>query len=743
MVGFLPLGSSAAVASAVQGENALPGTHAWYPLYPPIGAAGVIEGYASEVSVDSGDLLQLHVSTNPAASYRVDVYRLGYYQGLGGRLLACLPSCFSSDQGQTQVFSGPDPVTGEVRESWPVTDSITVPSSWVSGYYVAKLVLTSGPYAGKTATVPFIVRAPSGSSPTPILVVSSVDTEQAYNGWGGKSLYSINSSGGIPATHVSFDRPYGGTGQVYFFELPFVSFLESQGLDVSYTADVDVDKDPAELLRHRLIIVNGHDEYWSKGMRDGYEAARDSGVNLAFWGGNIGDWQIRYQNNWRTIVGYKNSPDPYPDPTQLTTNFSKLVPSRPQCQLLGTQFGGGQGYIQGYTVTAAGAAYPWFAGTGLQAGSSFPGNNFEYDLAAPKGCLPYQGTTLFTDSTRSYLAPAFVYTAPSGATVFSVGSFALSMVGTTDPAVKLFALNAINSLSTGTTPPPTLPINTAQPTITGTAAQGSILTGAAGSWTGTPTPSLQHQWMRCNTSGGNCTAIPGAAALAYLVTPGDIGFTIRLNETATNTAGSAAVSSDQTAVVTAAGGLGPTTPLLDNFNRPNGIVGSTWSPLRPSGFATMAIFGNAAVDSSTTAFAANFWNTTSYGPDSEAYARINTWGLNDSIRIGARITNPGTTSASGYYVQISLNGTWTILRVDAGPSTTLATGPTQPLASGDQIAIRIIGNRITALHYTPSGGWTQILSYDTASDATRYTNAGRIAIQFKTSIVDDFGGGTI
>ena len=157
----------------------------------------------------------------------------------------------------------------------------------------------------------------------------------------------------------------------------------------------------------------------------------------------------------------------------------------------------------------------------------------------------------------------------------------------------------------------------------------------------------------------------------------------------------------------------------------------------------MNVSGNAAVDSSTTAFAWNYWNAASFGPDCEAYVTIASYGASDTIRIGARVVNAGTSSASGYFVQVSATGAWSIVRIDGGPSTTLASGPTQTLAAGDKIAIRIVGTVVTALHYTSGGGWTQVLGYDTSTDAIRYTGAGRIALEFKTSTLDDLGGGSL
>ena len=121
---------------------------------------------------------------------------------------------------------------------------------------------------------------------------------------------------------------------------------------------------------------------------------------------------------------------------------------------------------------------------------------------------------------------------------------------------------------------------------------------------------------------------------------------------------------------------------------------------------------------------------------------VATYGAADTIRIGARVTNGGTTSQSGYYAAISSAGAWTILRIDSGVSTVLASGVTQVLASGDKIAVRVVGPVVTALHFT-GGTWQQVLSYDTTPDATKYTAAGNLALEFKSSTLDDLGGGTL
>jgi hypothetical protein len=285
-------------------------------------------------------------------------------------------------------------------------------------------------------------------------------------------------------------------------------------------------------------------------------------------------------------------------------------------------------------------------------------------------------------------------------------------------------------------------VNTSAPTISGSAVQGQTLTASPGVWSGSPPPTFAFQWQRCDSGGANCVNVVGATGSTYLLGAGDVGSTIVVVVTATNSVSSASAPSAATAVVAASSGIGPTTPVLDNFNRANGGVGANWSLIRPSGFAGMNVLSNAAVDASATLFTWDFWNAATFGPDAEAYVTVAHYGASDTTRIGARVSNGGTTSQSGYYVAISSAGAWSILRIDSGISTTLASGATQALASGDKVAIRIVGTVVSALHFT-GGSWQQVLSYDTSADSTRYSNAGNLAVEFRTSTLDDFGGGTI
>src|SRR5581483_4104946 len=384
--------ATTAAANPIQRENALQGSPNWRL---PRAAPGEIDGYASEISVVAGESLDLHVST--AERYRIEVYRIGWYAGAGARQVACAPSCSTDEQGTQQPVPAFDPSTGYLNAGWPVTDRITVGADWTSGYFLAELALTTGPDAGKGSWVPFVVREPPTQA-SDILVQASVNTWQAYNDWGGRSLYF--NFNGIGDNHVSFDRPYDertmktadgpatdNANLPQISEFPLVRYLERGGYDVSYQTDVDTDAAPQSLLRHRLVIVNGHDEYWTKGMRDAFERARDLGTNLAFVGANIGFWQIRYDDNRRTLVEYRNAgPDPEPDPALKTVMFREI--GRPECRLLGVEGivePGNQSIgIRDLGANPAALSDPWFARTGITATSSWPQLvGYEWDRIEP------------------------------------------------------------------------------------------------------------------------------------------------------------------------------------------------------------------------------------------------------------------------------------------------------------------------------------------------------------------------
>jgi len=452
-----------AATNPIAAENELTGSASWGSVRPTT----AIAGYAGATSVAPGDTLELHVAATAPARYRIEIYRLGWYRGLGGRRIGCLPSCDGDKAAPLEPPRPvPDPVTGIARAGWPVTDSLVPSPLWVSGYYEARLVVTSGAASGGSYSIYFVVREPLLRA-SAILVQVPVNTWQAYNSWAGKSLYGFSSDGGVAANRVSFDRPYatdraGNQASPLEWEIQVARFLEREGYDVSYQTDVDTDRDPGSLLRHRLVITVGHGEYWTKGERDAFDAARNAGTNLAFMGSNTGYWQVRYEDDRHTIVGYKSAADPNPDPALKTMLFRALMPPRYECALLGVMHIGGLGQAD-YSVTAAGAADSWLQGTGLSAGTTLPNLvGREYDRVpgpyVPTDCQLPGLTVLFHHDAPPGQADAVRYTAASGARVFASGSLQFGWglddsgngdhgTAHADPRLQQFMRNALGDMT--------------------------------------------------------------------------------------------------------------------------------------------------------------------------------------------------------------------------------------------------------------------------------------------------------
>jgi hypothetical protein len=340
--------------------------------------------------------------------------------------------------GQTQPAAIIDAATGEATAPWPVTDVLLTSREWISGYYVGKLTAFVGGLSVGSADVPFVVRA-GDAAPSAALVQVPVNTWQAYNPWGGKSTYDLQGTGLIPAVKVSFARPFAidqpiytiGRNNFFNWEVPLVRFLEREGVDVSYATDVDTDADPASFLRHRLVITAGHDEYWTSAIRTAFEIARSAGTNLAFMGANTGYWQVRYEDDRRTMVAYKFAHDPVSAWASQTVRFRELTPPRSECSLLGVQHDYGRPQTAdpqpAYVVPELASADPWFVDTGLAPGAKLPSLvGYEWDTFEPS-CAPAPVTQLLTYPGPPVAGAAVRYVDSfSGARVFSSGSLQFS-----------------------------------------------------------------------------------------------------------------------------------------------------------------------------------------------------------------------------------------------------------------------------------------------------------------------------
>jgi muconolactone delta-isomerase len=263
LVVFFAAGSANASAAdnPIVTENQQPGTSAWELGTEAPDSGGQIKGYASATSVNRGDSVDFFVSVNPAQTYTIDVYRMGYYQGLGGRLVQHIGPL----NGIQQPTCPTDSTTGLIACNWSRSYTLQTQSTWTTGVYQA--VLTNA--AHYQNTIIFVVR--DDGRVGQLLYQLPVNTYQAYNdypndGRTGKSLYTYNSygartvTGDARAAKVSFDRPYDGPGNGQFlaWDVNLVRWLEKSGYDVSYTTDVDTHATGSRLLAYRGFLAAPH-----------------------------------------------------------------------------------------------------------------------------------------------------------------------------------------------------------------------------------------------------------------------------------------------------------------------------------------------------------------------------------------------------------------------------------------------------------------------------------------------------
>jgi hypothetical protein len=298
----------APLVNAISCENSKPGSPA--SEWDISGAGGSdIQGFATEISVNAGQPIPFKVDTS-AANYTIDIYRTGWYQGLGARKVATVtPSAFRQNQPQCLTD-----VTTELYDcgNWAVSATWQVPSTAVSGVYFA---LLTRPDNGNQSHITFIVR--NDASHSDVVFQTSDTSWQAYNTYGGADFYQGAANG--RAYKISYNRPVdtrgGPDGRDFYFsnEYPLVRFLEKNGYDVSYISGVDTDRSGGLLLNHKVFLSVGHDEYWSGAQRTNVAAARDAGVNLQFLSGNEMYWRTRYEPSavdgaaYRTLTSYKET----------------------------------------------------------------------------------------------------------------------------------------------------------------------------------------------------------------------------------------------------------------------------------------------------------------------------------------------------------------------------------------------------------------------------------------------------
>ena len=460
----------------IPAENQRAGTRDWaapWAGYSADNNGTYVGAFASAVSVAIGSTLDLKVRVPGHEPYTVDVYRLGWYSGLGGRFVTHV------DRPTPPIQPAPvasKTVAGRIQDTavqctWSVTCSLPIESDWVTGVYLAIVsVITSG--SGKfQSIVPFMVRDDTRAAP--LLYLSAMTNYQAYNNYPddgtsangylptvGRSLYDSNSGyvagSGLSvrrsAARVSFDRPWSrgnGISQMFDYEVPLIQFLERFGYDVSYAADLDIDQ-RGEAQRHKAILIAGHSEYWSRGMYQAVIDARDAGTSVACFSSNSIYWQVRFEDSRRTVVGYKNSDNRNYAPSLIrqdpTTGpyacerWRDAPLNKAECGLLGVQYVTNSWCdprVAGFPLVPKETGHWAFEGTGLTAGVPIQNDLAGYEIdtyTAPSGqpAIPRPvGSQAFATLMESpftgfdanhYTQHTVIYQAASGALVFSTGS---------------------------------------------------------------------------------------------------------------------------------------------------------------------------------------------------------------------------------------------------------------------------------------------------------------------------------
>lgn len=371
-------------------ENQRSGTTDWLLTHirTATSRSKVVEGYCRQQSVEAGQTLEICVSTDPPRSFTVDIYRMGYYDGAGGRLMHTI--------GPMKGRPQPEPPVGKsrLREcQWEVSASISVPKDWPSGVYVGKLATLAESQNEHSwhSYVIFIVRDGRRAD---VLYQASDNTWAAYNRW--PDLYSLYDDPRDTFTFdvaASFDRPYTknphtfdhpltlGAGHFFLWEFPLVFWLEQHGYDVTYVSNSDM-IDQAQYDRTKVFISSGHDEYWDRRQYDSAMASIQQGVTHLYLCGNavngvtpfsdssdgrpnrIINRMGRYQNADRARAVQAKS-------TIVADKTKQLMPGPPTNKLLGV-----------HTTYPPNGGGDWictkpdhwiFAGTGMKQGDRIPG----------------------------------------------------------------------------------------------------------------------------------------------------------------------------------------------------------------------------------------------------------------------------------------------------------------------------------------------------------------------------------
>jgi VCBS repeat-containing protein len=357
-----------------------------------------IQGYATDISFTPGQTVQFKITTT-ASAYHIDIYRLGWYNGNGARKVDTIPNANTTKTSQPACLNDETTSGTHIRDcgNWSVSASWVIPGTATSGIYIARPVREDDASPHGASHIVFIVRDDTGHSD--ILFQTSDTTWQAYNRYGGTSLYYPAAR----AYKVSYNRPFttaDNNPESWLFgpDYPMVRFIEQNGYDVSYFSGMDTDRFGSELLEHKVFMTVGHDEYWSGQQRTNLETAINSGVNAAFFTGNDMFWKTRWENNYtptgfngpnayRTLVCYKETEanakiDPLPGVWTGTWRDARFGPhdgGRPENAVTGSLYEVNRDGTSTLEIPSGEGALRFWRNTGASVGIILPSGVLGYE----------------------------------------------------------------------------------------------------------------------------------------------------------------------------------------------------------------------------------------------------------------------------------------------------------------------------------------------------------------------------
>jgi hypothetical protein len=321
------------------------------------------------------------------------------------------------------------PATGP---SWVA--NISLGAHWPSGDYVARLS-----WNGQVDYAPFILR-PSSLGTAPVLVIEPTNTWHAYNAYAGDSWYMNAAVHSVDLTHpfAAVDvkgRPVapGLPKQFRALDLGFLRWYWGSGYRADFFSDDDLERitNVQQLLRYRLIVFAGHEEYVTSHVYKLITAYRDAGRNIAFLSANNFFYRVKVHGD--TMVG--------------RTTWRKL--GKPEASLIGAQYVGwmdGHWPNQPYHLINRQAA-PWlFKGTGLRNGATF--GNYGIEIDEPNRVSP-DDTDVLAEIPHAFgdkAADMTIYRM-GRATVFDAGVFNFGASAHYLPSISRMVSNLWSHLS--------------------------------------------------------------------------------------------------------------------------------------------------------------------------------------------------------------------------------------------------------------------------------------------------------